>query len=34
MEFIDGAALEKLIRTITNKDYTSYLQRLLEPDHS
>jgi glucose-1-phosphate thymidylyltransferase len=34
MEFIDKTALENLIAGIANKDYTGYLRRLLEPDHS
>ncbi len=34
MEFINGAALEKLIGIITNEDYGNYLRRLLEPDHN
>ncbi len=32
MGFIDDAALERLIKSIANSDYTSYLRRLLEHD--
>ena len=32
MGFIDAAALEKLIRSIANSDYTAYLRRLLDRD--
>jgi glucose-1-phosphate thymidylyltransferase len=32
MGFIDDAALEKLIKSIANSDYSSYLRRLLEGD--
>jgi len=34
MEFIDGAAVEKLIKTIANKDYASYLSHVLEPNQN